>query len=79
MLQNDSVLDSPLSIVNAFAMHFRSVFSNPASDHGISDLDDSTLSNNLILKNVCESDVFGAIDLLKDSFIMGPDVSVIYG
>jgi hypothetical protein len=45
MLQNDSVLDSPPSIVN--------VFSNPDSDHGISDLDYSTLSNNLILKNFC--------------------------
>jgi hypothetical protein len=74
MLQNDSVLDSPPSIVNAFAMHFRSVFSNPASDYGISDLDYSTLSNNLILKFFCESDVFGAIDLLKDSFTMGPDM-----
>jgi hypothetical protein len=74
MLQNDTVLDSPPSIVNAFAMHFRSVFSNPASDHGISDLDYSILSNNLILKIFCESDVFGAIDLLKDSFTMGPDM-----
>jgi hypothetical protein len=59
-------------------MHFRSVFSNPASDHDISDLDYSTLNNNLILKIFCESDVFRAIDLLKDSFTMGPDMFVIY-
>jgi hypothetical protein len=81
MLQNDTVLDSLPSIVNGFAMHFRSVFSNPASDHGISDLDYSTLSNNLILNFFCESDVgIWSHRFIKRFVYYGSGyVSVIYG
>lgn len=74
MMRDNTPIDSPWEITNAFASHFESVFQDRAANEATvgDDLCDS--SDVLVLSRFEEKDVLAAIGSLKDTLTMGPDM-----